>query len=68
MTPSYADQLDAIIEVEGLGEVNVDIAFGGIFYALIDPAQFDLKILPENARQLVDIGTRSHRAVNRQLI
>ena len=34
MTPSYADQLDAIIEVEGLGEVSVDIAFGGIFYAL----------------------------------
>ena len=36
MTPSYADQLDKIIEVEGLGEVRVDIAFGGIFYALID--------------------------------
>ena len=27
MTPSYADQLDRIIEVEGLGEVKVDIAF-----------------------------------------
>ena len=67
MTPSYADQLDRIIEVEGLGEVKVDIAFGGIFYALIDPVQFDLKILPENARQLVDIGTRIHRAVNSQL-
>ena len=67
MTPSYADQLDAIIDVEGLGKVTVDIDFGGIFYALIDPSQFDLKILPENARQLVDIGTRIHRAVNEQL-
>ena len=67
MTPSYADQLDAIIDVEGLGKVTVDIAFGGIFYALIDPSQFDLKILPENARQLVDIGTRIHRTVNEQL-
>ena len=67
MTPSYADQLDAIIDVEGLGKVTVDIACGGIFYALIDPSQFDLKILPENARQLVDIGTRIHRAVNEQL-
>ena len=67
MTPSYADQLDAIIDLEGLGKVTVDIAFGGIFYALIDPSQFDLKILPENARQLVDIGTRIHRAVNEQL-
>jgi len=67
MNPSYADQLDAIVNVEGLGNVTVDIAFGGIFYALIDPAQFDLKINPENARQLVDIGTRVHRAVNSQL-
>ena len=67
MTPSYADQLDSIIDVEGLGKVTVDIAFGGIFYALIDPSQFDLKILPENARKLVDIGTRIHRAVNEQL-
>jgi proline racemase len=67
MTPSYVDQLDVIVEVEGLGEINVDIAFGGIFYALIDPAQFNLIILPENARQLVDIGTRVHRAVNNQL-
>ncbi len=30
MTPSYVDQLDVIIEVEGLGEVSVDIDFGGI--------------------------------------
>ena len=67
MTPSYADQLDTIIEVEGLGEVKVDIAFGGIFYALINPSQFNLKILPENARKLVDIGTKVHRAINSQI-
>ena len=67
MTPSYADQLDAIIEVEGLGEVSVDIAFGGIFYALIDPAQFYLKKKKKNARQLVSIGTRIHSAFNSQL-
>ena len=67
MTPSYADQLDTIIEVEGLGEVIVDIAFGGIFYALINPSQFNLKILPENARKLVDIGTKVHRAINSQI-
>ncbi|MFT4650172.1 MAG: proline racemase [Flavobacteriales bacterium] len=67
MTPSYADQLDAVVEVQGLGKVTVDIAFGGVFYALIDPTQFDLTICPENARKLVDIGTRIHRAVNQQL-
>ncbi len=67
MTASYADQLDAIVEVEGLGKVNTDISFGGIFYALIDPVQFGVKISPENARKLVDLGTRIHRAVNHQV-
>jgi proline racemase len=66
MTPCYADQLAAEVDVDGLGKVVVDIAFGGIFYALIDPAQFDLTISPENARKLVDIGTRVHRCVNQQ--
>ncbi|KIC09038.1 proline racemase [Leisingera sp. ANG-M1] len=67
MPPSYADQLDAVVEVEGLGKVTVDIAFGGIFYGLIDPAQFGLRITPENARKLVEIGCRVHRAINAQL-
>jgi proline racemase len=67
MTHSYADQLDALVEVKGLGEVSVDISFGGVFYALVDPTQFNLKISPDNARKLVDLGTRIHRAVNDQL-
>lgn len=67
MPPSYADRLDAVVEVEGLGRVTLDIAFGGIFYGLIDPAQFGLAITPENARKLVGIGTSVHRAINTQL-
>lgn len=67
MTPSFADQLDAKVEVEGIGEISVDIAFGGIFYALVDPAAIETKIGPDSARHLVDVGSRIHRAVNRQL-
>lgn len=67
MPPSFADQLDASVQVDGLGEVIVDISFGGVFYGLIDPSQFDLTISPENARKLVDIGCRVHRAINQQL-
>ena len=67
MPPSFADQLDMPVQVAGLGEVVVDISFGGVFYGLIDPAQFDLTIAPENARKLVDIGCRVHRAIRDQL-
>lgn len=67
MNPSYADQLDAIVEVEGLGRVSVDIAYGGIFYALIDPKPLGLEIRPDMAKRLVQAGTAVHRAVNAQL-
>lgn len=67
MSPSFAERLDAVVQVEGLGEVTVDIAYGGCFYALIDPAQFGLAIVPESARVLADIATKVHKAVDAQL-
>ena len=67
MNPSYAHALDAVVEVEGYGRVTLDIAYGGIFYALIDPAQLGLEIVPQAARRLVDSVSAIHRAVNAQL-
>src|SRR5215471_7030403 len=32
--PAFVDRLDANIEVEGLGTLKVDIAYGGMFYAI----------------------------------
>ena len=56
MTPAFVDRQDLVVEVPGLGRVKVDIAYGGCFYALIDAAQFGLRIEPATARRLVDIG------------
>ncbi len=67
MTPCYVDQADVEIEVEGFGTVPIDIAFGGIFYALVDPATVDLTIDQESARALVDVGSKIHTAANSQL-
>ena len=60
----YADRLDAVIDLEGYGPITFDIAFGGIFYALVDVGQFGLRITPEDARKLVEAGSALHRAVN----
>ena len=67
ITPSFVEQLDLIVQVPGLGAVRVDIAFGGIYYALIDPRQLGLRIEPASARALVDAGCRIHRVLNEQL-
>ncbi len=67
MPLSFVDRLDVQLDVDGLGPVTVDIAFGGVFYALIAPGQIGLSIRPEMARRLVDAGTRIHRALNAKL-
>ena len=67
MNPSYAHELDAVVDVDGYGKVKLDIAYGGIFYALIDPAQLGLEIRPDMAKKLVEAGSAIHRAVNAQL-
>jgi proline racemase len=64
MNPSYADRLDVAVEVPGFGTVKVDIAYGGIFYALIDAGQLGLEIRPDMARKLVEAGSAIHRAIN----
>lgn len=67
MNPSYVDRLDTQIEVPGIGPVTLDIAYGGIFYALVDARQLNLEIRPDMARKLVEAGSAIHRAVNAQL-
>ena len=67
VNPSYAEILDAEVDVPGIGRVNVDIAFGGIHYGLIDPKPLGLEISPDSARELVRVGSDIHRAINQQL-
>ena len=67
MVPSFAEALDVVLDVPDLGPVSVDIAFGGVFYALIPAEPLGLTITPEDARTLVDIGSRIHRACNHAL-
>lgn len=63
MTPAYVHALDMVVEVPGFGAVTLDIAFGGVFYALLDPRQMGLRIEPGQARRLVDAGMAVQRAV-----
>lgn len=67
MVPSFVEALDRTLAVPDLGEVHVDFAFGGVYYALIDPHPLGLSIEPAAARALVDTGSRIHRALNAEV-
>jgi proline racemase len=65
--PSFADRLDARLEVTGLGSLKVDIAYGGDSFVIVDAAALGFAIAPDEARDLADTGMRITAAANEQL-
>jgi proline racemase len=61
--PSFVLELDMKVDVPGLGEISVDIAYGGMMYILVDAASIGLAVHDRFSRQLVDCGERIKRAV-----
>ena len=58
MPPAFVIHLDGRLTTDTWGQIRVDIAFGGVFCAIIDVAQFDVKIERHSARALADLGMR----------
>ena len=65
--PCFAERLDAPLEVEGLGTLSVDVAYGGMFYAIADAAALGFAIEPGEARELSLAGERIRVAAREQL-
>lgn len=64
---SFAQKLDAKLEVPGIGQITADTAYGGDSFVVVDPEQIGLQLVPENARQIAEIGIRITTAANQQL-
>ena len=65
--PSFVDRLDAMLEVEGFGTVAADIAFGGMFYAIVDATKLGFAVVADEARELAVLGERVRLAARAQL-
>jgi proline racemase len=65
--PCFADRLDAQLEVDGLGTLTVDVAFGGMWYAIADAHALGFKLEPSEARELSLAGERIRLAAREQL-
>lgn len=55
------------VDVEGLGEVECDLAYGGNFYAITDARKLKLELLPSNASEIVDMAIRIRKAINAKI-
>jgi proline racemase len=54
--PAFVEALDREIATPRWGRITADIAFGGVYYAIVDVAQIGLTIAPRNARALAEAG------------
>jgi proline racemase len=64
--PAFVDRLAAPLEVEGVGTIAVDVAYGGMFYAIVDGTTLGFRVAADEARELAILGERIRRAAREQ--
>ena len=64
---SFAGQLDQNIEVEGIGTLTVDTAYGGDTFVIVNSDKTGFEITPDEAREIAEAGIRITSAANEQL-
>ncbi len=65
--PGFVFTLDGKVDVPGLGTINVDVAYGGMIYCLVDAASLGFKLELREAAQLVEVGERIKKAAAEQI-
>jgi proline racemase len=64
---AFVEALDKTIETERWGRIKTDIAFGGIYYAIVDVHQLGIAIDPRNARELAQAGVELKEMIAHQV-
>ncbi|MGF7159543.1 proline racemase [Rhodoligotrophos appendicifer] len=65
--PSFVFGLDCPVDVPGLGTISVDVAYGGMIYAVVDAESLGFQIVPSEGRALVELGERIKKAAAEQV-
>ena len=64
--PSFVLKLDAPLEIEGVGTLIIDIAYGGMIFAIVDAKAAGFAIHPDEARDLAILGEKVRIAARAQ--
>ena len=65
--PSFVDRLDVMLEVEGVGTLSVDTAYGGDSFVIVDANALGFALTPDEAIDLAESGIKITNAANQQL-
>ena len=62
--PSYLAEQGLKINIKGLGTVQFDVAYGGNFYAIVDPQKNFKGLEYFTAAQIIDFSQEARRSIN----
>jgi proline racemase len=65
--PAFLYKRDVEIELPKIGKITLDISFGGSFFAILHADQLGLKVIPENATKLKELGLQIRDIVNKEI-
>jgi proline racemase len=65
MLPSFVLERDILLELPGYGTVQIVVAYGGIFYAIVPAAALGLDLVADAAARIVKAGIAVREAANR---
>jgi len=65
--PAFLYKKDAVVDVPGLGEVHLDIAYGGNFYGILPVEAAGLTLEKRHVPELISTGMKIMEAVEEQV-
>lgn len=65
--PSFAARLDASLDVQGIGTLSVDTAYGGDSFIIVDAAALGFALNETEAHDIAKLGVKITNAANVQL-
>jgi proline racemase len=65
--PSFVYHSDVTLQVPEVGDLVVDVVFGGLFFVFVNARQLEIELIPDNTGQLADLGMRILVSANDQV-
>jgi len=65
--PSFVHKLDVALEVDGVGTLRVDTAYGGDSFVIVDAADLGFEVRPDEASEMAEMGIKITNAATEQL-
>jgi len=65
--PSFLYKRDVKMFLSDIGEISMDIAFGGSFFAIIHADELKTKVIKENTSRLINLGLRIREKLNNEV-